>query len=198
MNLALFDFDGTITTRGTYLDFIRFAVSRRRQVIGSAALSPCMAAYRLGLVRERSLRPLVARVAFGGTPATTLRERGERFANIAIPPLVRDEAKRRIDWHKQQGDTIVVVSASLDVYLESWCRTHSLALICTQLEVRNGRATGRYVDGDCTGAEKKRRVLQRYEPERYDLVYAYGDTAEDDEMLSLAHRKFFRWQEVNP
>jgi hypothetical protein len=29
MDLALFDFDGTITTRGTYPGFIRFAIVRR-------------------------------------------------------------------------------------------------------------------------------------------------------------------------
>lgn len=196
MDLALFDFDGTITTRGTYLDFIRFAVSRRRQLIGTAALSPCIAAYRMGLLPELSLRPLVARVAFGGSSEHALREHGKRFSKSFIPPLVRDEAKARLDWHKQRGDTVVVVSASLDVYLQSWCEEHRLDLICTELEMRNGKATGHYLNGDCTGSEKKRRILARYDPSRYDSVYAYGDTAEDNEMLSLAHRKFFRWREL--
>lgn len=196
MNLALFDFDGTITTRGTYLDFIHFALSRGRKIIGTAALSPWIVGYRMGLVAERGVRPLVARVAFTGTPEGLLRERGRQFASSAIPPLVREEARRAMDWHKQRGDKVVVVSASLDVYLEAWCNTNALDVICTELEFENGRATGRYKNGDCTGPEKKRRVLARYDPAQYESVYAYGDTREDDELLSLAHHKFFRWQEL--
>lgn len=55
MNLALFDFDGTITTRGTYLDFIHFAVSRTRKVVGTAALTPWVVGYRMGLSSFRSV-----------------------------------------------------------------------------------------------------------------------------------------------
>lgn len=29
------------------------------------------------------------------------------------------------------------------------------------------------------------------------LIYAYGDTVEDREMLDLAHRKYYRWREVD-
>lgn len=34
MNLALFDFDGTITTADTFTNFLRFAVRRHRLVVG--------------------------------------------------------------------------------------------------------------------------------------------------------------------
>lgn len=195
MNLALFDFDGTITTRGTYLDFIRFAVSRRRWLLGSAALTPWIAGYRMGLLSERGVRPIVSRVAFAGTSAQRLVDLGEDFATRTIPPLVRDEARRRIAWHQQQGDLVVVVSASLDVYLNAWCRAQGVELICTTLEVKQGVVTGRYLGGDCTGAAKRERIVQRYELASYDTIYAYGDSHEDDEMLSLAQRRFFRWRE---
>ena len=68
--------------------------------------------------------------------------------------------------------------------------------ICTTLEERRGRLTGRYVHGDCCGAEKALRILQRYELDRYSHVYAYGDSGEDREMLALAHRKYYRWKEI--
>jgi phosphoserine phosphatase len=93
---------------------------------------------------------------------------------------------------------VVVVSASLDVYLSEWCKEVGVELICTELEARGGILTGRYRHGDCTGKEKARRVRERYDVRAYEVVYAYGDTKEDEAMLALAQRRFFRWREQSP
>jgi HAD superfamily phosphoserine phosphatase-like hydrolase len=102
----------------------------------------------------------------------------------------------RIRWHQSRGDEVVVVSAALDVYLRPWCDTQGVQCVCTTLEVRNDFLTGRYRNGDCTGAEKARRIVRLFSPERYRTIYAYGDTAEDWEMLELAHRKYYCWADV--
>ena len=91
---------------------------------------------------------------------------------------------------------MVVVSASLDVYLVEWCESAGVDLICTVLEEVDGTLTGRYQHGDCCGGEKVRRISQRYDLTRYSAVYAYGDTAEDREMLELADQKFYRWKAI--
>ncbi len=88
--------------------------------------------------------------------------------------------------------TVVVVSASLGAYLRPWCDELALELICSELEQRGEQLTGRYADGDCTAQEKARRVRERYELARYPVIYAYGDTAEDQELLALANERFFR------
>jgi HAD superfamily phosphoserine phosphatase-like hydrolase len=111
---------------------------------------------------------------------------------------VRAQALERIAWHKARGDRVVIVSAGLDVYFEPWGRAHGVDVICATLEVHGGRCTGRYVRGDCCGAEKARRVRERYPLGEYDTVHAYGDTEEDLEMLAMAHRQYFKWQEVGP
>jgi phosphoserine phosphatase len=46
------------------------------------------------------------------------------------------------------------------------------------------------------GAEKPRRVLERYNRGDFDRVYAYGDTSEDLDLLRIADRKYFNWREV--
>ena len=55
--------------------------------------------------------------------------------------------------------------------------------------------TGRSLGAQCVGAEKARRVRERYDLSSYALVYAYGDTNEDRALLALAHRRVYRWQE---
>jgi phosphatidylglycerophosphatase C len=196
VNLALFDFDGTITRTDTFTAFLRYAVRRQRQLAAWLLLSPLLGAYKTGLVSGRTTRPIAARFGFAGEPAERVRELGRRYAQDVLPRVVRRRARDRIAWHKQHGDTVVVVSASLDVYLHPWCEAMEVEVICTELEMRAGRFTGRYVGGDCSGSEKLGRVQRRYDVDRYPVVYAYGDTDEDRQLLSLASERYFRWQKI--
>jgi HAD superfamily phosphoserine phosphatase-like hydrolase len=142
-------------------------------------------------------RQLANCVAFRGERTSVLQQRGIEYANDVLPHTVRRWALERIDWHKAQGDEVVVVSASLNVYLRPWCEAKNLLYVCTTLEEQAGRLTGRCVDGDCSGAEKARRIRERFDLSQYAVVYAYGDTPDDREMLELAHRKYYRGQEVS-
>ena len=87
---------------------------------------------------------------------------------------------------------MVVVSGSLDAYLAPWCESVGVERICTELEVRSGRLTGRYCRGDCSGPTKTLLIRERYDLTRYSVIYAYGNTEEDREMLELAHRRYYR------
>ena len=196
MNLVLFDFDGTITTRETFPDFMHFAVAPRRRAIGMVLLAPLVIGYRLGLVPGRLVRAVVVRVGFTGRREAEIRAAGERFARDVLPRLLRPEAMACIRRHAAQGDKVVVVSGGLELYLDAWCREHGLELICSRLEVRDGRLTGRYLGGDCVGAEKPRRVRERHRLDDYAQVHAYGDTHEDLDMLAMADRRWFRGREM--
>jgi phosphatidylglycerophosphatase C len=195
MNLALFDFDGTITTADSFRPFLYFTASRLRLALGTALLAPMIAGYELGLVRDTRMRAAGAWVAFRGRRESEIKELGERYSQ-KLDALVRPEVLSKLRWHQTNGDTVVVVSASLGAYLDPWCRRTGVDRISTELEAEAGVLTGRYTLGDCTGPEKARRVRERYELARYRTIYAYGDTAEDEELLSLATRRFLRGREL--
>jgi phosphatidylglycerophosphatase C len=197
MNLALFDFDGTITHGPTYPAFVQRAIRRPRQLWGGTLLSPLIAGYHCGLISDLQIRIAISRIGFTGDDPARVRELGAQYAAEVLPGCVRPLALERIAWHKRQGDRVVVVSAGLDAYLIPWCRMLDLEVICTELEVRDGRLTGRYVDGDCSGEEKPRRIRARYQLADYGAIYAYGDSEEDRPMLALASRRFFCWQELH-
>lgn len=129
MNLALFDFDGTITNRETFGAFIRFAAPRRRRVLGAPLFAPLVAGYRLGLVSGSVIRARVVHFGFRGLHADELGRAGQRFAEEILPTIVRPTALERIRWHRSQGDKVLVVSGALDVYLSPWCMQHGLDLI---------------------------------------------------------------------
>ena len=68
MNLALFDFDGTITTRELMPDFVRMATTRRRRVLGRVVLAPIYVGYKAGVVSGNAIRERLANFAFRGLP----------------------------------------------------------------------------------------------------------------------------------
>lgn len=197
MNLALFDFDGTITTREMMPDFMIAAVPPLRLAVGRVLLAPLVVGYKLGLVSGRVVRAVIVRFGFTGVSEAVLAEAGRRFARDVLPGVLRPQAMERIAWHQAQGDTVVVVSGALDVYLSHWCAAHGLPLVCSSLEVRDGTMTGRYAGPQCVRAEKARRVAEHYDLSGYARVYAYGDTPEDHDLLALAHHRYYRWQPLD-
>jgi len=197
MNLALFDFDGTITTRDTFTPFLRFAIRPHRAVLGGLLISPVIIAHRLRMISTTRTRPIVARAGFQGAPVDSVRALGRQYATEALPTVIEAQAMERLKWHQHRGDTVAVVSAGLDVYLGPWCEAHRVELICTELEERDGRMTGRYRRGDCSGPTKATLIRATFDLDRFETIYAYGDTTEDREMLALANRKYYRWKEID-
>jgi phosphatidylglycerophosphatase C len=195
MNLALFDFDGTITTRDTFTDFVHCAVAPHRIAFGKTALAPVIAGYRLGVVSADVIRACVVRVGFSGMPQTRALDIASEFSRTALRRCVRPNAMARIDWRRAQGDTVAVVSGSLDLYFADWCREHGLALLCSSLEVDGGTLTGRYAGRQCDGAEKVRRVRAAFDLSTFESIYAYGDSKGDRAMLALAQRRYYQWRE---
>ncbi len=57
--------------------------------------------------------------------------------------------------------------------------------------------TGNFINGDCGYLEKVNRIKNKYDLTQYSTIYAYGDTPNDYAMLELAHKKYYRWQEMN-
>ncbi|ALN60988.1 HAD-superhydrolase, subIB family protein [Lysobacter antibioticus] len=196
MDLALFDFDGTITFDETFPGFVRATVDRRTLVLGQVLLAPYVVGYKLGIVSGLTVRKRIVAFGYRGRPEHEVRAAGARHAREVVARQIRPEALERIQWHRQRGDRVVVVTASLDLFVAAWCEDQGLEFICSYLESRDGVLTGRYRDRDCCGPEKPRRVRERIDLDDYATVYAYGDTVEDLDLLDLAHRKYYRWQEV--
>ncbi|WP_201509693.1 HAD family hydrolase [Psychrobacter alimentarius] len=196
MNIALFDFDGTITECDTFTPFIRKATPRSRMIVGRLLLMPSILAYRTGILSASSIRQQIVYIGLKGFSKRCLETLGKNHANEFLSNVVRANALDRIQWHLDSGDRVIIVSASLDVYLKPWCDKIGVELICSQLDNKGDILTGKYHKGDCTGAEKVRRVESLIDLKAYEKIYAYGDTKEDDELLQIADEKYFQWEKT--
>jgi len=196
VNIAFFDFDGTITNEDAFTKFIFYATPKHRLIAGMLLLSPIILLHKLGLFPAAKIRPILAKVAFWNRNKAQVFDIAKRFADEYLPSVTRQTAMKRIDWHKARGDKIVVVSASLNPYLSHWCKTHGLELICSELESKGTVLTGNFVHGDCGGENKVVLINNHVDLSEFDTVFAYGDTEEDFPMLGLAQTKYYQWREV--
>ena len=196
MNLALFDFDGTITDHDMYSEFLRHTATPLRSIMATCLLTPFYLLYKMGWFPASKLRPMYSYVAFAHREQAILDSIGQDYADNIIPNYLRTNAMARIHWHKENGDNIVVVSASLDIYLKHWCEAHDIKLICSELAVHNGTITGYYASGDCSCETKSTKVRAVFDLQSYEKIFAYGDTNEDLAMLALADEKYMNWKKI--
>jgi phosphatidylglycerophosphatase C len=121
-----------------------------------------------------------------GRSDAELRSAGRRHATWIERTRLRHDTVARLAWHRAQGHTTVIVSASLHHYLDPVAEALGIDhVLCTDLEVEHGRLTGRLVGGNCRRAAKAERLLAWTGGLPHEL-WAYGDSSGDCELLALA------------
>jgi phosphatidylglycerophosphatase C len=197
MVLALFDFDHTISFKDSFGDFTRYVVGPSKFRLGIACLLPVVVGFMFGIIRAWRAKELMIIYFFGGRDAAEFEQLADTYARQRLPQIVRPIALERILAHRKAGDTVVVVTASNDIWIKGWCEDQGIDLIATKTEIRDGCITGRFSTKYCSGKEKVRRIKERYDLSKFDRIYAYGDNPADKPMLKLAHEKYYRWRKVN-
>jgi phosphatidylglycerophosphatase C len=185
--VAAFDFDGTLTRRDTLLPFLV-------DVAGASRVGWALArdALRLGRMaagggdRDAAKAVLIARV-LSGLSYVDVESRAREYARRVVDHRLRPAAVARLRWHQEMGHEVVIVSASLDVYLHHVARRLDVGtVLCTTLEVDgDATITGRLTGGNCRGPEKAARLSAHLGGEPVSL-WAYGDSGGDDELLAMA------------
>jgi phosphatidylglycerophosphatase C len=190
--IAFFDFDGTITTKDTLLEFIKYCKGTIPFYIGFMLNSPWLVAFKLKIISNQKAKERVLRYFFRDTTAEAFDEYCKRFALEKIPSLIRPGALEEIKKLQSEGVTIVIVSASPVNWVVRWAEKHHLLTIATILETKGGKLTGNIVDKNCHGEEKVNRIQKQYTLSDYETVYAYGDSGGDKPMLKLANHPYYK------
>jgi phosphatidylglycerophosphatase C len=183
--VAAFDFDGTLARRDTLVPFLRHACGAARVTVATVR-----AARR---ARDRdALKVGAIRHLFRGRSAAEVDGLGRAYAPTLVE-LLRPEMVERVRWHRAEGHAVVIVSASLGVYLRPLADRLGLdaALAVELVTGADGLLTGAVVgDLNTRGPEKVARLrawaAQRYGADVPFELWAYGDSAGDEELLALA------------
>jgi HAD superfamily hydrolase (TIGR01490 family) len=183
---ALFDMDRTLIKKDSAGLYTRF---RRDQ--GDATLKDAMQVawwmvqYTLGIIDA----PRVALQAlrhFQGREERWLIESCDVWFKEYVLPHVQEAGRKAVERHRAEGDFIAIVTGATPYAANPLARELGIeCVVCTELEVVDGRFTGRVIDPLCYGDGKlllARRAAER-EGFRLEGSTFYSDSITDLPLL---------------
>lgn len=190
--IAFFDFDGTITSKDTLFELIKYRKGKARFYAGIFINAPVLAALKLKLVSNQFAKEKVLQYFFKGAELSSFQKACDKFTTEKLPAIMRPGAIAGIKKLQDLGFEIVIVSASAENWIKKWSDKMGVRLIATQLETVNKQLTGKIKGRNCNGEEKALRIRSVYDLSQYDEIYAYGDSSGDKAMLRLATKAFYK------
>lgn len=190
--LAIFDFDGTITTKDTLFDFIEFYHGKVKLIVGLFVISPVLISYKLGVISNENAKERMLSYFFKGESEAHFRGRCVDYA-FRINQLLINEAIEKLKWHQAESHKILIDSASVEDWIRPWAVSVGIdTVIGTCLEVKDGIITGKLASRNCYGQEKVTRLSEIYpDKDKYE-IYVYGDSEGDRELLAIATHPYYR------
>lgn len=190
--IVAFDFDGTLTIRDSFTEFLRWRAGPGAWALGLVKLAPALAAYAKDRDRGR-IKAASVKEFLLGVSRQTLEVEAAAFAEEIWPRFMRPDALEVWkDWGRR-GAHRVIVTASPTTTVAPFARKLSAeALLGTEFVFdADDRINGDFAGPNCRGQEKVRRLKAAY-GEDMTLTAAYGDTSGDTEMLAMAQQPGFR------
>ncbi len=188
--LGLFDFDGTLTTKDSLLEFIRFTKGSLLLYLVMGLFSPVILYYKFVKKDGEQAKQMVLSFLFKGQKESELKALGASFSRQVIPKIIRKETLGVLIDQKKHGYKIVVISASASIWLKPWTDSIDVELVCTEFEFLKGKFTGRFATPNCNGDEKVKRIKKHLNLIDYSPIYAYGNSTGDLPLLALADFPF--------
>ncbi len=187
--IAVFDFDGTLVSRDTFIEFALFAVGRKR--FASALLRSVfsIAGWKLGMWPGGRAKEALFRRLYAGMEYREFARRGANFAD-RIKVFERGDVVAILEEHVANGHEAFIVSASMPEWIAGWAATRGIDsrhVVGTAPEIgSDGRLTGRFGTPNCHGLEKVNRLSAIIGDRADCFIHAYGDSDGDRELLAYA------------
>ncbi len=192
MQLAVFDLDGTITRRDTLVLYVLgFLKQRPWRWLGLPRVVPAAAKFAVGQADHGDLKAALIKATLSGATRAELADWTARFIREQLEVGLFSQAREKITSHRHNGDRLVLMSASVDLYVPDVGRALGFhETICTGIEWKGDRLVGNLTTPNRRGEEKARcfKALQ----ERYPGVEsaAYGNAGSDLPHWPLASHGF--------
>lgn len=194
--LYCFDFDGTLTTSDTLLEFIKYAKGRGRFLMVFLMYSPLLVLMKLHLYPNWKAKQQIFAHLFAGMRIEKFDALCRGFAE-ENQHLLRPKGITLVHEALVAGAQVFIVSASIDNRVRPFFDIRNLKgvqVLTLQIEVEDGKLTGRFKSNNCYGKEKVHRIaeaLKSFERSEYEIE-AFGDSRGDKEMLAFADKGHFK------
>lgn len=185
--VVVFDVDGTLTRKDTFLEFLKFCKGNGFFLACLAVNFPYILLFYLKLLPNYRLKERFFGFFFKGEKEDLVKNWGEKFALGDFPDLFYPSAKTVLEWHRKQGHILIFLTASSSIWLKAWCDREGIYFAGTEFQTKNGRYTGLIQGKNCHGKEKIIRLETLMKSLGLTQIdYAYGDSQADQYFLNLA------------
>lgn len=185
---VIFDMDGTITKKDTYIPYLRSCLNTFGIRRWSLLLLPLYALlYKIRLITNNRLKEKFLGSVIGDIEAEKLVLLTKRFITQLFDTGLNLDVVQMAGEYQKKGHPIILASASFDIYTESIGRQLNFDyVVCTRAEVHNKRLTGRIDGANCYGNEKKRRIEKLIGTTAVREAIVYSDHYSDLPLLKAA------------
>jgi phosphatidylglycerophosphatase C len=192
-SIAFFDFDGTITDRDIFFDFIFYRLRKGLSLWKIARAKPVLAAYVLKLMDNETAKEQIFGILFKGESLARFQQTVDAYYQACFSKRIRPAALEKIQWHKSMQHQVVIVSANFHWLIQPFATAQGIACISTEAALEQGVITGKFATPNCYGEEKVRRIQAVINNlSSYEQIYAYGDSKGDHAMLQIATNPFYK------
>ena len=191
--IAAFDFDGTLTKSDTLIPFLRFAFGRASTNLKLLTLLPRLSLFAFGRITRQEAKELILTKFLKGMPLAQVEELGKKFAKGPLIHLLKPEGLEKLNWHKKNGHTCILVSANLSFYLNALGSAVGFDHVVASIAATdsNNCLTGKLEGANCYGPEKMHRLKELLGERSHYILFAYGNSRGDAEMLASADHPFY-------
>ncbi|HFC13025.1 MAG TPA: HAD family hydrolase, partial [Anaerolineae bacterium] len=185
---AFFDLDRTLIEGFSAVEFAQERIIKREMSSGEMASQlTALLMYATGSGNFASLAAVGAK-GVKGAKQSDFMQFGEEVARKHLIKEIYPEARALIAAHFAKGHTVCIVSAATPYQVEPIAAELGIEhVLCTRLEVVNGRLTGEIVPPACWGEGKAIQARTFAEANSVDLAqsYFYTDSHDDLELLDI-------------
>ncbi|WP_409519609.1 HAD family hydrolase [Pseudescherichia sp.] len=190
--LSVFDFDGTLTRRDSFIPFLKFAFGRRlftRKIL--QLVIPTLRCFRRKLTRDE-LKEVLITTFLSGIEEKWVQDQAVAYCTQYWDRLMRPNGLLAVAKEISTGAEVTLCSASPVLVLQPFADKLGIKLIGTQLESKDGVLTGRITDHNCRCIHKIKRLESVYGSLSDYHLRAWGDSRGDYEMLAAAGDAYWR------
>ncbi len=190
--VVIFDLDGTLTNKDTYLSFLLYIIKYRSLRILRISILPFYVIfYFFKIIDNHKLKQIFLSAFLCGEKVENITALAYKFVDRLIKNGMNSTGWKMLHRHQIKGDRIILATASFDIYVKILANRLGIdEIICTEAEITDGKFTGR-IDGlNCFGDEKLRRVKQYLGDIPMSSSIAYSDHISDFPMLEWAGKSY--------
>jgi len=192
-NITVFDFDGTLTEKDSFIEFIKFSRGRFRFYIYVPFICLVWSLSKLKLVKTHNAKSFIFSLFFKNMSSIKFDNYCKDFVS-EIDGILRDDAKVAIERHLASDSEVLIISASIENWIKPWALANGINnILATQIEINNqGKLTGKFASQNCIDYEKVNRLLEVFPQRETYFLTVYADSNGDKALMNLADKVFWR------